>query len=102
MLTQSHRRERTSSHPSRNSSTNGRVTRTAPRTARPPRTSALIPKLSASTPIAHPVPTVATSVPPRIGPAMFAVLTEKKSSAFASCSRSGDTVCGVSPLAAGW
>jgi len=102
MLTQSHLLERTSPQPSRSSSRNGRTTLTAPWIGRPASRTALTANVAASRAIAHPVPTVATSAPPTIGPATLATLTEKKRRAFASCRLERSTVCGVSPPAAGW
>jgi hypothetical protein len=65
------------------------------------RNAALATNVSASMAKTQPGSAAATIKPETAGPATWTVLRESASSAFASCSRSAEIVCGTSPVAAG-
>ena len=63
---------------------------------------ALMPKVAASIMKTVPVPAKATNSPEIGGPRIEAPLREMLISALACCSRAALTVCGTSPVLAGW
>ena len=102
-MTHNQVRLRNSSHPSRSSaSTALPAIRSEAGSRIRPSSRAPRPKLALSRANPQPGPTVATSTPPNAVPPIMAAFSPSRSSAFAGCSWSAGTVCGVSPAAAGY
>jgi hypothetical protein len=93
-------REATSPNPARSDCTIVSVFFSAPRARGWTRVSSTADttKVAASSANAAPAPTVRNSAVPRAGPTMIDRFTDRPVSAWASCTWSSGTVCGISPV----
>lgn len=102
-MTHTHGRDATSEKPPRSACTTVSELRSAPRARGCTRinSAAETTNVAASSANAAPAPTVSIRPVPIAGPIMIARLNVRPVSAWASCTWSSDTVCGISPVYAG-